>query len=223
MKHLHAFGCPVFALENNLAAGNSIPHWSPRACLGVNLGTSPLHARNIYLVLNLHMRCASLQYHCRFNNFFETAKHGGPDISVSTTWQQLSGLTIMTQTPSMEHHDKAPMLSQCMQFGNNVVTPSEGSDNTISFDDTPDTPIFFDQPMQDFSHDQSVAMVNEGGKASHQPLQDSAVLPSVTIGAGTSSQGRVCKMSRAMAESVSHREFYGRDKMHYMVSLPEAV
>jgi hypothetical protein len=63
--------------------------------------------------------------------------------------------------------------------------------------------------------------VNEGEMASHQPSQPShnnAVLPSVSISSGTRLQGRVCKMSRAMAESVSQQEFYGRDKMHYMAS-----
>lgn len=29
MKDIHSFGCPVFALQNNLAAGNKIPKWSP--------------------------------------------------------------------------------------------------------------------------------------------------------------------------------------------------
>jgi hypothetical protein len=47
MKYHHAFGCPMFALENDLAAGSPIPHWSPRTCLGVNLGSSPSHARNV--------------------------------------------------------------------------------------------------------------------------------------------------------------------------------
>jgi hypothetical protein len=99
-----------------------------------------------------------------------------------------------------------------------LLAPAESTDNTIFFDDTPDTPIFFNHPKQDFSNDQSVVTVNEGGTASHQPFQDSAVLSSVSIGAGTSLHGRFCKMSRAMAESVSQREFYGRDKMHYMAS-----
>ncbi len=111
MKHLHAFGCPVFALENNLAAGNSILHWSSHARLGVNLGPSPLHARNVYLVLNLYTGCVSPQYHCRDDNFYKTVKHGGPDVSVPMAWQHLSGLTVMTQMPSMEHHDKAPCTS----------------------------------------------------------------------------------------------------------------
>jgi hypothetical protein len=222
MKHHHAFGCPVFALENDLAAGSSIPHWSSCARLGVNLGSSPSHARNVYLVLNLHTGCVSPQYHCRFDNFFETVRHGRPAVSVPTAWQQLSGLTVMTQTPSMEHHDEVPRPSECMKFGSNPVALSQESDNTISFRDTADTPIFFDQHMQDFSDNQFVTTVNEGVAASQQPLQpshDSAALQDVSTSAGTSSQGRVCKMSRAMVESVSQQDFYGRDKkMHYMTS-----
>jgi hypothetical protein len=220
MKHHHAFGFLVFALENDLAAGSSIQHWSSRACLGVNLGSSPSHARNVYLALNLHTGCVSPQYHCGFNNFFVAVRRGGPDVSVMMAWQQLSGLTVMTQTLSMEYHAEFPRPSKHMQFGSNPVALSQESDNTISFGDIADTPIFFDQHMQDFSNDQSVTMVNEGGTASHhtlQPSHDSADLQDVSTSAGTSLQGRVRKMSRAMAESVSQQDFYGRDKMHYMV------
>jgi hypothetical protein len=143
MKHHHAFGCPEVALENDLAAGSPIPHWSPRAGLGVNLGSSPSHARNFYLVLNLHTGYVSPQYHCQFDNFFETVRHGGPDISVPTAWQQLSGLTVMAGTPSMEHHDEVPRPSEHMQFESNPVACSQESDNTIFFCDTADAPIFF--------------------------------------------------------------------------------
>jgi hypothetical protein len=95
----------------------------------------------------------------------------------------------MTQTPSIEYDDKAPRPSERMQFGNNPIAPTQETDNTISFNDTTDTPIFFDQHMQDFSDNQPVAIVNEGGTASHQPSQpsqDSAVFPSVSVDAGTS-------------------------------------
>jgi hypothetical protein len=36
MKDNHAFGCPVFTLQNDLAAGNKIPKWAPRARLGLS-------------------------------------------------------------------------------------------------------------------------------------------------------------------------------------------
>jgi len=41
MAHHHTFACPVFALQNALAVGSTIPKWSPRARLGLNLGQSP--------------------------------------------------------------------------------------------------------------------------------------------------------------------------------------
>jgi hypothetical protein len=127
----------------------------------------------------------------------------------------------MTQTPLMEYHDKAPRPSERMQFGSNPVAFSQESDNTISFGDTADTPIFFNQHMQDFSNNQSVTTVNERVTASQQPLQPSHVsadLQDVSTSAKTSLRGMVCKMSRALAESVSQQDFYGKDKMHYMAS-----
>jgi hypothetical protein len=72
MRHVHSFGCPVFALQNALASGNQLPCWSPRMHHGLNLGPSPMHARNVYLVLNIITGCVSPQYHCCFNNFFKT-------------------------------------------------------------------------------------------------------------------------------------------------------
>jgi hypothetical protein len=63
MKDQHTFACPDFALQNSLAAGNSIPRWSPRARLGLNLGPSSFHAQNVYLVLNLMTGLVSPQYH----------------------------------------------------------------------------------------------------------------------------------------------------------------
>jgi hypothetical protein len=76
-----------------------------------------------------------------------------------------------------------------MQFGSNPVALSQETDNTIFFDDTADTPISFDQHMQDFGNDQSITTINEGGTAFHQPSQPShnnAVLPGVSTSAGTS-------------------------------------
>ena len=93
MRDQHTFACPVFALQNNLAAGNAMPRWSPRARLGLNLGPSPFHARNVYLVLNLTTGLVSPQYHCRFDDFFEMVKLNGPDVTTSANWKQLAGFT----------------------------------------------------------------------------------------------------------------------------------
>jgi len=51
-----------------------------------------MHARNVYLVLNLITGCVSPQYHCHFDNFFQTTRHSGPDVSGTISWQQIAGL-----------------------------------------------------------------------------------------------------------------------------------
>ena len=55
LKNFHTFGCPVYALQNDLQNnnGNKLSKWEPRARLGINLGLSPRHARTVSLVLNL--------------------------------------------------------------------------------------------------------------------------------------------------------------------------
>jgi hypothetical protein len=94
LRRVHTFGCPVFALQNKLASGSQLPRWSPRAHLGLNLGPSLMHARNVYLVLNLVTGCVSPQYHCCFDDFFETMHHGAPNVSGTICWQQLANLIV---------------------------------------------------------------------------------------------------------------------------------
>jgi hypothetical protein len=101
MKVLHTLFCPVFALQNALAAGHSIPRWNPKACIGLNLGPSPTHARNVHLVLSLTTGLVSPQFHCRFDDFFETCKHGASDTSTQSTWQQFAGLTRTSINPML--------------------------------------------------------------------------------------------------------------------------
>ena len=209
LGHMHTFGCPVFALQNELSSGKTIPHWSPRARLGINLGPSPSHARNVYLILNLHTGCVSPQFHCRFDDFYETVKHGGPDVSVPSIWQQLAGLVTSTQKPSMEFHDE--LRNQVHSIPRDTAVPSSSSNASA----VPEDIDFFYENDND-----SIATTPEILQAaSNIPLQDSASTPpNVSRDAGTSLRGRARKMSRAMAESVSQREFFGNDKMHYMAA-----
>ncbi len=110
MKTMHTFACPVFALQNALASGNTLPRWSPRARLGLNLGPSPIHARNVYPILNLMTGCVSPQYHCRFDDFFKSTKHGGPDVS-NTIWQKLVACIMMVKScPTSSWHLRQPLL-----------------------------------------------------------------------------------------------------------------
>ena len=55
LKNFHTFGCPVFALQNDLQNnnGSKLSKWEPIVQLGINLGLSPRHARTFTLILNL--------------------------------------------------------------------------------------------------------------------------------------------------------------------------
>ncbi len=159
LKHVHTFGCPVFALQNALASGNQLPRWSPRAHLGLNLGPNPMHARNVYLVLNLLTGCVSPQYHCHFDNFFKTMRHGAPDVSGTICWQQLANLgctkTVLAEVSTPKQHS---ILS--------LETPSDEETHTMS------NPIFkpntYDTTSDNYSISDTAPQVSENSHTSGQ-------------------------------------------------------
>ncbi|KAL7465002.1 hypothetical protein ACHAXS_005332 [Conticribra weissflogii] len=54
---------------------DSAPKWDPCACLGIYVGQSPNHARNVALVLNPKTGLVSPQFHVVFDNDFTTVPH----------------------------------------------------------------------------------------------------------------------------------------------------
>ena len=74
IRHLHAFGCPVYVLKDKLQSGKSIPKWETRARVGINLGPSPSHSRSVSLILNIETGMVSPQYHVRHDDLFESVK-----------------------------------------------------------------------------------------------------------------------------------------------------
>ena len=71
-KLFHPFGCPVYILDNKLQAGMKIHKWHTRARVGLYLGSSPMHANTVSLVLNLITGLVSPQFHIKFDESFET-------------------------------------------------------------------------------------------------------------------------------------------------------
>ncbi len=65
----------------------------PKVPSGVHLGPSNEHARNVCLVLNPNTGLVSPQYHCRFDDLFESVRFQSPKLTVPTTWQSLLKLT----------------------------------------------------------------------------------------------------------------------------------
>ena len=98
-KDFHAFGCPVYALDNRLASGKSIGHWDPRCRIGLNLGFSPRHARTVSLVLNIHTGTVSPQFHIKHDDFFESVSAAAGNTATRSLWQSLAGFRRTSQKP----------------------------------------------------------------------------------------------------------------------------
>jgi hypothetical protein len=156
-----------------------------------------MHARNVYLVLNLITGCVSPQYHCRFDNFFETTRHGGPDVSGNICWQQLTGLDQATTILSK--------VSEPIQ--RSVMHPETPSEDAVPLEEISAVPPFHEFAVDNQSISDGGSQVTENAQpscqswASHQNEGVTSVEPTVT--AGTSQSGWVCKITQRMAESVA--------------------
>ena len=134
MQHMHTFGHPVYALERQLASGNSIPIWAPRCCLGLNLGASPHHACNVNLVLNFTNGCVSQQYHCHFDDFFETTCLNQADFKVSISWKVRARFVKYDEGNPIEHHYNSVQRNFVMPVedkGDLEASLSDGPDDII--------------------------------------------------------------------------------------------
>ena len=77
LKNAHPWGCPVYVLDPRLQDGFKIPRWEPRSRRGIFVGFSPLHASTVGLILNPNTNRISPQFHCIYDDYFETVHHKG--------------------------------------------------------------------------------------------------------------------------------------------------
>ena len=102
-KHWKPFGCPTFVLTPSLRALQRIHHtWKQRAELGIYLGPSPIHHRNVALIFNPATGLVSPQLHFRFNPEFTTA----PDLKRKSRWQYIAGFIRGDTKPNRDSRQK---------------------------------------------------------------------------------------------------------------------
>jgi hypothetical protein len=78
-------------LKKELQDHKKIRKWSERTRIGINLGYSSRHALNVSLILNLQTGLVSPQYHCQYDDLFETTT-GTQARSIPTSqWQYKAG------------------------------------------------------------------------------------------------------------------------------------
>ena len=114
------------------------------------------NARNLYLVLILITGRVSPQYHCRFDDFFETTCHGGPDVSGTICWQQIAGLDCVNVILS---EMSAPI--QC-----SIMNPETPSEEDVPPEELPFSPPVFDVTSDDYSVSDGDLKVSENTKPS---------------------------------------------------------
>ena len=109
LDHFHPFGSPVYVLENNLQAHHAHNKWEDRTRVGIYLCHSPSHASNVPLVLNTQTGLVSPQFHCIYDNEFDTCKRDAKFISL---WQFKAKLQLRPNKSTVDRVDVLPTQNQ---------------------------------------------------------------------------------------------------------------
>jgi hypothetical protein len=82
----HHFGCPVYVLSKDIQDGKKARKWTDRTHIGVNLGPSPPHASLVSLILNIHTGLVSPQFHCQYDDLFESTTGNQAHFMPKSQW-----------------------------------------------------------------------------------------------------------------------------------------
>ena len=96
-KHWQTFGCPIYVLDKALQTNAPFHKWRRRSKVGIYLGRSPQHARNVALVLDRTTGLVSPQFHVSFDSNFTTVEQDDHD----RTWQLKAGLITSIKQPTI--------------------------------------------------------------------------------------------------------------------------
>jgi len=91
IKHQHHFGCPVYVLKQEMQNGKKAKKWEDRTRIGINLGYSSRHAHSVTLVLSLQTGLVSPQFHCSYDDLFETTTGTQARSIPKSQWQTKAG------------------------------------------------------------------------------------------------------------------------------------
>ena len=72
--------------------GKKARKWEDRTRVGINLGHSPRHAHSVSLILNIKTGLASPQFHCMYDDLFETTTGTQSRSIPKAQWHYKAGL-----------------------------------------------------------------------------------------------------------------------------------
>ena len=87
-KHFHTFGSPAYVLQNELQNGKPFHKWKERSKVGIYLGMSPIHGKNVALVLDRATGLVSPQFHVKIDSQFHSVEQD----TYQSQWQIKAGL-----------------------------------------------------------------------------------------------------------------------------------
>lgn len=105
-NHWKPFGCPAYVLDNNLQSRRPFHKWKLRAKLGVYLGSSPQHGRNV-------APCpapVSPQHHVAFDSSFDTVRK----TTMHADWLLRTGFRTQREARGKEDRIQYPDVSSLM-------------------------------------------------------------------------------------------------------------
>jgi hypothetical protein len=147
-RHYHPFGCPVYVLSERQAANGKGAKWVERSRVGINIGNSPVHARNFSLVLNVETGNASPQFHVKHDDLFETVK----TLKVKIQWQVKTGFRRSKKgatEPDAPEPVFLPPIDDQPAVGGQAAESAEFASGQAPFDDTDPSEGAPPEPMAD--------------------------------------------------------------------------
>ena len=107
-KHWKLFGCPAYVLKVELQGTTGIhPKWDARSRACIYLGQSPIHNRNVALVLNIHTGYVSPQFHVKFDESFRTVQQDKWNV----TWLSSTGFMVPPVNPNRDSPNGYPTVT----------------------------------------------------------------------------------------------------------------
>ena len=153
IKHFHPFGCPVYVLQAPLHTGAPFPKWNEQSRVGIFLCHSPHQATSVPLILSTQTGLVSPQFHCVFDDWFETVKNEPNDTSVwlqkahfrtlasDKTNDLLISLSTNAQAPTPRLPSYASnILAALLQLPDSSVPQANNEPDQVTIPEAPEAP-----------------------------------------------------------------------------------
>ena len=214
LKHFHPFGCPVYVLQAPLQTRNPFPKWGERSRIGIFLCHSPHHVSSVPLILSTQTGLVSPQFHCVFDDNFDTVKREQADTSIwkvkahlQEAKEQAAGVTTQSLLLSGPNHQPATSLRpygrvirQALQDLSQLLPDASATTEGDQVPDPPAQPT--EEPTSPAAAEPQDPAPNQGER--HQQ-QSSTMQPSVVIApTGYTRTGRQIRRPARFAYAAYH-------------------